>query len=357
MKRILLTLLVSLAFFLVACGQPPAADAPPVIVRNVSAITLKPEAFKVEIKLPCTTKPREVIELRAARGGRIAWLPFKEGDDVPASLSPNEAEKLEALKPVARIEDNDLQVMLTDRNLRLESARRALQRVKDYADSTREQLDQAQTAFDLASADVKTTEQHIRDTYIVSPMAGVLTKRMRQKGEYVNPGELIAQVSVLKPMLVNLDVPEAHIARVKLGDSMSITFAALNDAKFAAKVTLVDKVAHPQTHTFRVEMEIENADQKVPAGIFGTLMLTIYDKPDAIVVPFDAIKLEGTRKYVMVIGANNKASRREVEIGQFANNHAEVTSGLKAGERIAGLGARLVNDGDEVAIRNDPTTR
>ena len=49
--------------------------------------------------------------------------------------------------------------------------------------------------------------------------------------------------------------------------------------------------------------------------------------------------------------------RREVQIGQFAGNHVEITQGLTAGERIAILGARLLNDGDRVAIRQEPAAQ
>lgn len=339
--------------FLTACSKPPQAELPPV-VHNVTALTIKPQRFKVDIKLPCLTKPREVIELRASASGIIADLPYKENDEVPASASPQTVEKLDEIKPVARIEDKELRTMLRDRELRLESARRALKRVLDYADSTKEQVDAAQTGFDAANTAFQAAEQALRNTYIVSPMAGVLTKRLRQKGEFVNHGELIAIVSVLKPLVVNLDVPEAHYVRLKKGDEQTITFTALDDLQRKAKVSLVDRVAHPQTHTFRCEMELENTDAAIPAGVFGTIMLTIYDKPNALVVPVDAIKLEGEKKFVMVIGKDNKASKREVEIGRFTQNQAEIVKGLSEGDKIAVLGARLLNEGDQVVIREDP---
>ena len=346
-------LLAATTVFFTACSQPPAAEKP-AVVHYITALTLKPQRFKVEIKLPCLTKPREVIELRATASGIIADLPYKENDNVPASVSPQTVEKLEELKPIARIEDTEMQTALKDRELRLESARRALKRVLDYADSTKEQIDAAQTGFDAANTAHKAAVQAIRNTYIVSPMAGVLTQRMRQKGEFVNHGELIAIVNVLTPMVVKIDVPESHVARLKQGDEQSITFAALDGMTRAAKVSLVDRVAHAQTHTFRVELEMDNTDGKVPAGVFGTMMLTIYDKPDALVIPVDAIKLEGNKKFVMLVGADGKASKREVEIGQFTQNQVEITSGLKSGDKIAVLGARLLNEGDAVVIREEP---
>lgn len=355
MRHLSLVALASTLVLLTSCSREPAVAAPPAKpARNVSAMTLKPELFKVEIRLPCLSRPREVIELRAARQGRIAWLPFKEGDVVPGSASPNAVEKLEQLTPVARIEDSDLQVLLSAQTTRLESARRALKRVMDYADSTREQLDQAQTAFDLAQSDLRSTEQHIRDSYIVSPLPGVLTQRLRQVGEYVNMGELIGVVSVLDPLVVSYEVPEAHVARVKAGDEISVDFPAMSITSRRAVVRLVDKTAHPQTHTFRVEAEMPNAGLSLPAGVFGTLMLTIYDNPAALVVPLDAIKLEGAKQYVMVL-REGRAQKREVEVGRFTGNQVEVLSGLKAGERIATLGARLLNDGDSVIVRDDPT--
>jgi RND family efflux transporter MFP subunit len=342
------------ALALAACSKPPAAE-PPVVTHNITAMTVKAERFFVEIKLPCLTRPREVIELRAAASGFLSELPYRENDNVPASELPQQVKKLEDLKPVARIDDSELQTMLKDRELRLESARRALKRVLDYADSTKEQVDAAQTGFDAANTAYQAALQAIRNTWIVSPMAGVLTARPRQRGEFVNHGELIGIVSVLNPLVVTVDIPEMHRERVRPGDELAITFAALNNLARRARVRVVDLVAHAQTHTFRCEMELENADHKLPAGIFGTLMLTIYDNPRALVVPLDAVKLEGQKKYVMVVGADSKAAKREVEIGRYTQNQAEIVKGLNEGERIAVLGARLLNDGDQVVIRPDPT--
>ena len=353
LRGITLLSLFAVAVFITACSQPPAAEKPEV-VHYITVLALKPQRFKVEIKLPCLTKPREVIELRATASGIIAELPFRENDNVPASASPQTVEKVEELKPIARIEDTELQTALHDRELRLESARRALKRVLDYADSTKEQIDAAQTGFDAANTAFKAAQQAIRNTYIVSPMAGVLTQRLRQKGEFVNHGELIGIVNVLTPAVVNVDVPEAHLGRLKLGDEQSISFAALDGLSRKAKVSLVDRVAHAQTHTFRVELEMDNSDGKTPSGVFGTMMLTIYEKPDALVIPVDAIKLEGNKKFVMLVGADNKANKREVGIGQFTQNSVEITSGLKAGDKIAVLGARLLNEGDAVVIRDEP---
>ncbi len=353
LRTTVLLTLVATSVFISACSQPPAAEKPEV-VHYITVLVMKPQRFKVEIKLPCLTKPREVIELRATSSGIIADLPYKENDNVPASASPQTVDKVEELKPIVRIEDTELQTALHDRELRLESARRALKRVLDYADSTKEQIDAAQTGFDAANTAHKAAVQAIRNTYIVSPMAGVLTQRLRQKGEFVNHGELIAIVNVLTPMVVKIDVPEAHATRLKQGDEQSITFGALDGLTRKAKVSLVDRVAHAQTHTFRVELEMDNADGKIPAGVFGTIMLMIYDKPDALVIPVDAIKLEGDKKFVMLISADGKASKREVEIGQFTQNQVEVTRGLNTGDKIAVLGARLLNEGDKVVIREEP---
>jgi membrane fusion protein (multidrug efflux system) len=346
-------MLAAITAFITACSQPPAAEKPEV-VHYITALVIKPQRFKVDIKLPCLTKPREVIELRATASGIIADLPFKENDNVPASVSPQTVEKVEDLKPIVRIEDTELQTALHDRALRLESARRALKRVMDYADSTKEQIDSAQTGFDAANTAYKAAEQALRNTYIVSPMAGVLTQRLKQKGEFVNHGELIGIVNVLTPMVINLDVPESHVGRLKKGEEQSITFAALEGMTRKAKVSLVDRVAHAQTHTFRVELEMENTDGKIPAGVFGTIMLTIFDKADALAIPVDAIKLESDKKFVMLVGADGKASKREIEIGQFTQNQVEITKGLKAGDKIAVLGARLLNEGDSVVIREEP---
>ncbi|MCC6575289.1 MAG: efflux RND transporter periplasmic adaptor subunit [Planctomycetes bacterium] len=371
--KALLVLLITAGIALIAgCGgggggagaQAPKAPPP----RNVVVSTLATEKLQVQLKLPGVTAPRETIELRAAASGEIIDLPFKEGQTIPKSASPYSVVDLEAeaklapekktLFTFARINDAEVQVLHAARKLAFDQAVRDQKRVLEYKDSTEQQRDRAKLDVDNAEIGLKQAQKMLRDTMVVSPHAGVLRKRLRQKGEYVNQGELIGIVDVLNPTVFSFDVPEAYISLIKHGDEFEIEFSALKEAggalKRKGKVSLIDKVANAATHTFRVETEVDNADGRVLSGIFGTLMLTTYDKADALVVPLQAIKLEGEDEVAFVL-MDGKAWRRKIKRGVMTGNRFEILEGLAAGDTVITVGAQSINDGDAVQVRTDPT--
>lgn len=357
----ILVLLAALAV-IAGCGQGAGAQAATTRetpARNVTARILETEKLVVSLRLPGVAVPRETIELRAAASGEILRLDFKEGELVPASPSPYLTTNLDRdVRPFARINDSDIQTLISARTLVLEQARRDYKRVMEYADSTPQQRDRAKTELDAADFSLKAAQKMLRDTYVVSPQQGILRRRLRQRGEFVNMGELIGIVDVLNPMVFTLEIPEAHVGRVKKGDELDVEFSALRDGGAAlrrkGRISLVDRVASANTHTFRVELELDNGDGRLLAGVFGVIHLTTYERADALVVPFQAIKLEGEDEVAFVV-ADGKAQRRKIRRGVMTGNRFEILEGLKAGEVVVSVGAQSLNDGDRVVLREDPT--
>ena len=332
-------------------------------VRNVVTKLLRPELIEVKLKLPVLTRPRHVIELRTSYAGTITEFNFEEGQDVPASPLPSTVDDLKEIVPVARINDAELREGLVEAQLRFQRAERVLKRVQDYADSTIEELDAATTARDIAGARVRRVHQTIRSTYVCSPEVGVLTRRLRRKGEVVGVNELIGVVSVLDPIVCEIYVPEAHISSVHNEQIIEVVFESIEDPKTrsplrrSARITLVDRVAHAATHTFRVQAEIVNTDGEIPAGIFGTTYLTVYSNPRALLIPLSALVLKGgggggELKKAVFVEQKEVVSRRVVTLGRFSGDMVEVIRGLKQGEHVVTVGGASLSDGDRVTVRD-----
>lgn len=330
-------------------GEPPPTEGA-IAPQNVVVETVRRRPLEVRIKLPCITRPREEIELRAAWSGVVAEMPWKEGQVIPASPLPSDVDRIEDLKPFAVVNDKALTAQQAQARLDFEAADRAYHRVLSYKDSTESARDQAKTARDLAEARLAVLDQNLRDTRVCSPFEGVLTRRLRQAGEFVNTGELLGVLAVLDPLTAEFDVPEKHYDMVHEGDRFTITFPSLKGKSAEGVVTLVDAVAHPATHTFRVQMEIANQDRALPAGIFGTLEIPIRKAESAVLIPLDAVKLEGDRT-VVFLAEGEKALRREVKVEWFSGNEVEVLEGLKEGDPLIVSGARALKDGDRIEVR------
>lgn len=392
MKRIsLIPALLAGGLALAGCGGGEAqAPAPAQPRRSVVTQLAKPELLELKVKLPVLLKPFEEVQLRATAGGTLLALPWEEGALVPASAVPEgswldadefvQQEKtagraptedeivlrnlrhLAGVKPFARVDDRQLVQSFREAQLQYDAAVRALHRTQRYPDSTEAQIDQARTARDATRAACERLRGLLRDCYVCSPVAGVLTVRERRSGEFVAPGELLGTVVVLDPLVAELHVPEADRHAVRVGDRLTIEFASIKDTAGKpvtreAVVTLLDDVAHPSTHTFRAEAQIANADRGLPAGIFGTTQVVTYRRADALVVPPTALRLRGDRISLFVVQEDGRARElADVKLGRMSPEWVELLEGgPKAGERVVVVGAALLTDGDEVAIQPDPT--
>lgn len=386
-----LTLAVLLAGAALAAGctppVPQAEEGP--VKRNVAVKLMQPEPVEIRLKLPVNLRSRENIELRAAVAGTITDLTFEEGATVPASTLPaatwTEADAflkanpgltetdprvllrnlahLEGVQTFARIDDAAARISFAEAQSQYDAAARALARVMGYKDSTEQQLDSARTAMVSARANCDRLRKMITDSYVTLPAPGVLTKRMRRAGEYVNGGELIGTVAVLDPLVAELHLPEAHRSAVKPGNMLDIEIQSVTDdlgkpVHVQAKVRLVDAVAHALTHSFRIEADIANTDHRLPAGVFGTTRLTVYKADNALTVPLSALRLRGEAISLFVVADGRAREIKNITLGKISDTWAEVLGdSLKPGQKVVVSGTQLIAEGDEVVIRDDPTTK
>lgn len=377
-------LLVGLPLLVSACGSEEDAggdgsSAPP---RSVVVMPIVTQKLDIKIALPVLVNPTETIELRAAVPGVIFDLPYSEGDIVPASEIPKlvwtdeadyvanlepdaktpDAEELtlrnlqhlRGLKSFARIDDNQLIESFVDAQANYDNSLRTLERTKLYSASTEAQLDAARTGRIRARAAVNRVLGMIQNTLVCNPREGILTKRYRQKGEFVSAGELLGTIAVVNSLKATVQVPEASHKSLIKGDSVSIWLPSLKRT-CVATVTHVSAVAHPSTHSFNIDMSIPNYDLTIPAGIFGEMDLSIYKAEHAVVVPLTAIRLSTDKKYIYLF---EEGIAREVPIiiGQISKDGAEILLAKSLpGKMLITVGAQYLADGDAVsASETDP---
>lgn len=381
------TCLLALSLLVAACGpETPEDGTGGASARSVVVQLVQPQPLEVQIKLPVLIQPKETLELRASASGKITALTFREGDVVPAgkvppagwldideylSIQPEGAAKptedqivlrnlnhLAGFQCFARTDDSQLRQQFREAQANYDQATRDLKRTEDYPQSTGSQLDQARTRRNIARAAVERVRSMIEDTYVCNPMEGVLTERMHQEGEYVNMGELIGEIAVMDRLVAELEIPEAHRQALTLGQKMQVQISSVKDdagrmVTREAVIVRISSVAHPLTHSFTVELELPNQDLKLPAGVFGTVKVTIYSRPDALIVPLTALRLNGSTKSLFVLPASGGKTVREledIELGQFSTKWVEIRGDkLKPGMRVVTFGAQLLGDGDEVS--------
>jgi Cu(I)/Ag(I) efflux system membrane fusion protein len=178
---------------------------------------------------------------------------------------------------------------------------------------------------------------------IFAPRGGTLVAKQAVLGTYVEPGTELFTISDLSHLWVVVDVYEADLPNVKVGDEAKLTIEGLADP-VAAKVRFVSPTIDESTRTLKVRLDLANGDGKAKPGAFVTAEL---DAPlgRGLAVPESAVVRTGSRNVVFVIHGGRHVQPTDVVLGPLVGGHYKVISGLNAGDEVA-TGAQFLIDSE-----------
>jgi membrane fusion protein, multidrug efflux system len=140
---------------------------------------------------------------------------------------------------------------------------------------------------------------------------------------------------------VEFSVPEVHVARIGPGSPVRARSAAHGQRRFEGQVLVMDTRIDTATRTIRVIAEFDNADEALRPGMFLTVELTLETRPQALLVPEEALDALGERSYVFAI-RDGRARRVQVTLGLRLDGEVEVLDGVTAGEQVVVRGLQRI---------------
>lgn len=205
------------------------------------------------------------------------------------------------------------------------------------AGSTPEAI-QAQEAQAAASqANVNNISAQIAKTAIKAPIAGIITKQKAKVGEISQGGVVIVSLISQADFEIEANVPEADIAKVKIGDTAKITLDAYgSDTVFEAKVTKIDpaETIIEGVATYKTTLQFIQNDERIKSGLTANADILTNQKDSVIAVPYRAVISKNGSKIVKVL-IGKKNEERKVEIGlRGSDGNIEITNGLNEGEKV-----------------------
>jgi len=209
-----------------------------------------------------------------------------------------------------------------------------------------QQVDQIKTQIDVLRTAIKNIQEN---TQLRSPINGVVTDRNYDNGD-VFAQRPILTVQQLNPLKALVNVSESYFSKVKMGMAVDIQLDVYENETFTGKVSLIYPTIDPNSHTFGVQITVNNTNMKVRPGMFGRVTLN-FGTEQSIVVPDAAVQKQtgANDKYVYVVD-NGIARYRKVEPGQHLGEIYEILSGVNAGEVVVTAGQSRLIDGSEVEI-------
>jgi len=209
-----------------------------------------------------------------------------------------------------------------------------------------QQVDQIKTQIDVLQTAIKNIQTN---TQLRSPINGVITARNYDNGDVFAQMPILT-VQQLNPLKAIVNVAESYFTQVKLGMSVDIRLDVYENKTFTGKVTLIYPTIDPNTHTFGVQVTVDNKNMMVRPGMFGRITLNL-GKVQSIVVPDVAVqKQSGANDKFVYIVENGKAAFRKVELGDHLDTNYEILSGINAGDVVVTAGQTRLIDGTEVEI-------
>ncbi len=285
--------------------------------------------------------------------GRITDIMFTPGTHVSAGA------------PLVQLFDGPEQGDLANYKAQATMAQLALDRAKQLASrqfGPQATVDQTQSAYDQALAGIAKTEALISQKLVRAPFEGELGVRMVEVGQYLTAGTTIVSLTDLSVLYANFTVTEKDSGQLKVGQTVRIAVDAYPGKTFEGKITTIEPQIMADTRNIRVQATIANPDKILKPGMFATTTIVLPDKPPVVTIPETAVDytLYGDSVFLIVEkpGPDGKpmltAERTFVQTGNRIDGRAEITKGLKAGDRVVAVGQIKVPPGSTVTISKDP---
>lgn len=339
---------------------PQASDqAVPVLVE-----TLKPQKVRVWSEFSGRLHAVDSAEIRPEVTGRITQVRFEDGDAVNAGdiifvIDPRSYEAAVAKSEAA------LATAKTNANFAKIELERAAGMVKTQAIAQR-LVDERRNANDVAIASVKSAEAQLKQAnldlehaYVRAPISGRASRAELTVGNLVQAGPnapLLTTIVANDTIYADFDVDEQtymqsirSVANDRVQERripVEMTVQHDKDHRYTGTIYSFDNRIDQVSGTIRARARFDNADGALVPGMFVSVNLASgLENNNALLVSEEALGFDQSKKFVFVVGNDNKVGYREVTLGNEVNAKRIVLSGLAPGERIIVDGVQHVRPG------------
>jgi membrane fusion protein (multidrug efflux system) len=325
----------------VAQGGAKGAPAAAMPAMAVDAATAQIQTLVDGVRATGRVEAVQAVELRPDEQGRVTAILFREGQFVARGT------------PLVKVDDALLRAQaeraVADRDLATQQLER-VRRLRSQNASSAADLERAEAAARSAAASVAVLALQIERTTVRAPFGGVIGQRFVSVGDYVTPSVRLLTLQTVDPQRAVIEVPERHAVRLREGQTVEFTVAAVPGRIFRAQVDFIDPVVQNELRTILVKARAPNPDRVLRPGMFVEARLATAKRPNAVVVPEDAVQPLRTANVVWAV-AGGKASRRVVQLGARSQGVVEIVSGVKAGEQVVVAGLERMAEGMPIAPR------
>ena len=336
--------LVILAALSSGCAKQQAAPAARLATRVTVAKVIQ-KMMPVEVTAVGTVEAISTISIRAQVGGEVQDIHFKEGDfvkkgQVLLTIDPRPYEAALAQTKAALARDK-----ATGKYNRAQAQR--YKTLFDQGVVPAEQVDSFTSGADASDATVnsdeaavKTAELNLEYCTIVSPIDGRTGTVMVKAGNLVKVADVpIVVINQVNPIYVNFTVPQQFWPDIKQDVDrralhVTVTIPQNSGRSVEGILTFVDNIVDSTTGTIHLRGTFDNSQNRLWPGLYVSVLLTLSQQPNAIVVPAHSVVTTQQASYVYVVKAGETVEQRTVVPNRTIENETVIDKGLQPGEII-----------------------
>jgi RND family efflux transporter MFP subunit len=199
-------------------------------------------------------------------------------------------------------------------------------------------LDSAKEQSKVAESEVKRFQTMVDYSRITAPFAGVITKRHADLGSLIQAGTSsgsspVVRLSQNDKLRVVFPVSLSFVSHIQIGDPVDINIPSLNRVIHGTIARFTRKV-ETATRTMDAEVDVPNADLSLIPGVYGTAVMKIDQRKQALFVPVQSVERAAGGSSVYVVNSKNLVEERQVTLGLEMPSRIEIVSGATENELV-----------------------
>ncbi len=319
-------------------AAPPAAAPKPGLPVKAEAVQI----LKVQddVSAVGSLLAEESVIIRPEIDGRIVGLHFQEGQAVTAGTR------------LVTIDSTEYEAQTAAQRADLKTEEQRLVRTKELFEQkfiSKDALDVQVGNVARLKAHVDEAESRTAKTVIRAPFSGILGLRQVSPGAYVKAGSDIVRLENVSSIKVDFRIPENYLSKIRPNQEIAVKLDAYPGEAFTGRVYAVEPVVDERTRTIAMRARIPNKGFKLKPGMFVRVAVTLDSRPNAVIVPEQAIWPQGKDSFVYRV-VDGKAALTKVEIGNRSPGSVEILKGLAANDVVITDGQMKLKDGAAVSV-------
>ncbi|WP_371378766.1 efflux RND transporter periplasmic adaptor subunit [Thalassotalea aquiviva] len=332
------TLIIS-ALLLQGCNNAKATaenKEPEIIAIPVEVANVTEGEISTNYVTTTVLEPKDEAEVISKASGILEKLYVEEGQYVEAGTL------------LAEIEPERFKLNLAKAKAELASIKRELERINKVHSQklvSTDTYDKIKWSYEVALSNLKLAELDLKETKIVAPISGYIAMRYVKEGNLVEQYKKQKLFHIVKQDVLEatINLPEQELSKLKINQPAKLKFTAMPEQEVVAYVKRISPIVDSNSGTFRVKLNVENANNTLKSGMFAQVKLVYDVHQNTRLLPKKAV-ISMDNKHTVYKITDNKAEKTVVTLGYEDDAFVEILDGLNINEQVVITGHNNLKD-------------